>query len=54
MNCLHKLRFARKSRSESVLVRDNNVVDAEMIPHVAKDTICSITLHRIQVKDIGL
>ena len=50
MDCLHKLRFTRKSRSESMLVRENNVVGAEVFPRVAKD----ITLHRIQVKEIGM
>ena len=37
MNCLHKLRFTRKSRLEYMLVRENNVVGAEVFPHVAKD-----------------
>ena len=26
MNCVHKLRFTRKFRSESMLVRENNAV----------------------------
>ena len=37
MDCLHKLRFTRKSRWESMLVRENNVVGAEVFPRVAKD-----------------
>ena len=36
MDCLHKLRFTRKSRSEYMLVRENNVVGAEVFPHVFK------------------
>ena len=43
MNFLHKLRFTRKSRSKSVLMRENNVVGAEMFPHVAKENM----LHRL-------
>ena len=39
MNCLNKLRFTRKSRSESMLARENNVVGAEVFPHVAKDNM---------------
>ena len=39
VNCLNKLRFTRKSRSESMLVRENNVVGAEVFPHVAKDNM---------------
>ena len=38
-NCFHKLRFPRKSRLESVLVRENNVVGAQVFPHVAKDNM---------------
>ena len=37
MNCLHKLHFTRKSRSEYMLVRENNDVGTEVFPHVAKD-----------------
>ena len=39
VNCLNKLRFTRKSRSESMLVRENTVVGAEVFPHVAKDNM---------------
>ena len=39
MNCLHKLHFTRKSRSEYMLVGKNNVVGAEVFPHVAKDNM---------------
>ena len=39
MNCLHKLRLTRKSKSEPILVRENNVVGADVFPHVAKDNM---------------
>ena len=39
MDCLRKLRFPRKSRWESMLVRENNVVGAEVFPRVAKDNM---------------
>ena len=39
MDCLHKLRFTRTSRSEFMLVRENNVVVAEVFSHVAKDNM---------------
>ena len=45
MNCLHKLCFTRKSRSESMLVRENNV-GAKVFPHVAKDNM----LHHLAQK----
>ena len=38
-DCLRKLCFTRKSRWESMLVRENNVVGAEVFPHVAKDNM---------------
>ena len=47
MNCLHKLRFIRKSRWESLLVRENNVVGAEVFPHVAKDSMFHHLPHNI-------
>ena len=37
MDCIRKLRFTRKSRWESMLVKENNVVGAEVFPHVARD-----------------
>ena len=39
INYLHKLRFTRKSRLESLLVSENNVVVAEVFPRVAKDNM---------------
>ena len=53
MNCLHELGLTGESYLESMLVMEDNVVSIEMFPHVAKD-ICSITLHRMQVREIGL
>ena len=35
----NKLRFTRKSRWESTLVRENNVVGAEVFPRVTKDNM---------------
>ena len=46
MDCLHKLHLTRKSRWESMLVRENNVVCAEVFPPVAKDNM----LHNLAQK----